>query len=369
MSTNPEKRYKAEDIRQHAWVKQYNKNTVFSNNFTDDDIPIYQNILDMLEEFRFDKLQAEKYIKANKHNHETTTYYLLLKKYERTGKKLQIKREEDLPEDERNQTQPPLYPHNLSVSQKIKTDYLPKAQLNQTLPITTRIIDPLTISINPVNLNMSKHHIYMETSRAEQQAGINVSYDNSFTAIKRDIQKTVGDAKAITPENQHTSDNKINIENQMILEGQFTPEKQLTEDVDSKRPSKLITDELPPNKPYEAIKISESVKVNERENKDLAQNKELSFKTFEHQQDSVTEENNWQNFTTSQINNNQEISEANSIQKAGVSFNTVREQEKSASATDNYSTKPKALANYGASVPKKKGHIANFSYSSRPKTT
>jgi hypothetical protein len=27
----------------------------------------------------------------------------------------------------------------------------------------------------------------MDTSRAEQQAGVNVSYENSFTAIKRDI--------------------------------------------------------------------------------------------------------------------------------------------------------------------------------------
>lgn len=350
-------------------MKQYNKNTVFSNNYTDDDIPIYQNILDMLEEFRFDKTQAEKYIKANKHNHETTTYYLLLKRYERTGKKLQIKRDEDLPEDDRNQTQPPLYPHNLSVSGKIKPDYMPKAQLNQTLPITTRVIDPLTISVNPVNLNMSKHHIYMETSRAEQQAGINVSYDNSFTAIKRDIQKTVGDAKAITPENQRISGNKINIENQMILDGQFTPEKQLTEDVDSKRPSKLISDELPPNKPYEAIKISESVKVNERESNHLAQNKELSFKSFEQQQDTEAEESNWQKLTASQIKGHYDTSETNDNQKASVSFNTVREQEKSMSATDNYSTKPKALANYGASVPKKKGHIANFSYSSRPKTT
>ena len=323
----------------------------------------------MLEEFRFDKAQAEKYIRANKHNHETTTYYLLLKKYERTGKKLLVKRDEDTPEDERNQTQPPLYPHNLSVSQKIKTEYLPKAQLNQTLPVTTRTIDPLTISINPVNLNLSKHHIYMETSRAEQQAGINVSYDNSFTAIKRDIQKTVGDAKATTPENQFVSDNKINIENQMILEGQFTPEKQFTEAVDSKRPSKLIIDDLPPNKPNEAIKISESVKVNEREVKDVAQDKDSNFKFRGHLQDSSDDTKTWQKFNVSQHKDNNDTSDIMNSQKASVSFNTVREPEKSTSATDNYSTKPKALANYGAAVPKKKGHIANFSYSSRPKTT
>ena len=257
----------------------------------------------------------------------------------------------------------------MSVSQKIKTEYLPKAQLNQTLPVTTRVVDPLTISINPVNLNLSKHHIYMETSRAEQQAGINVSYDNSFTAIKRDIQRTVGDAKSTTPENKFVSDNKINIENQMILEGQFTPEKQLNEELESKRPSKLITDDLPPNKPNEAIKISESVKVNEREGKDLTQDKELSFKIHDPLLDSADDMKTWQKFSVSQHKDNNNTSDIMSNQKASASFNTVREQEKSTSATENYSTKPKALANYGAAIPKKKGHIANFSYSSRPKTT
>ena len=43
----------------------------------------------------------------------------------------------------------------------------------------------------PVDPNRTRNQIVMETSRAEQQAGVNVSYDNSFTAIKRDIQHTV----------------------------------------------------------------------------------------------------------------------------------------------------------------------------------
>ena len=43
------------------------------------------------------------------------------------------------------------------------------------------------------SVERSRHHIYMETSRAEQQAGFNVSYDNSFTAIKRDICKETVD--------------------------------------------------------------------------------------------------------------------------------------------------------------------------------
>ena len=61
------------------------------------DIPLYSNILELLEQFRFDLSDAERYIKNNKHNHITTTYYLLMKRYERLGKPLELK-EESSPE-------------------------------------------------------------------------------------------------------------------------------------------------------------------------------------------------------------------------------------------------------------------------------
>ena len=83
LNTDPEKRFKAEDIRTHSW---FNLQTVPENIFDQgtgvSDIPIYKNILDLLEQFRFNKKDAERYIKANKHNHITTTYYLLQKRYE-----------------------------------------------------------------------------------------------------------------------------------------------------------------------------------------------------------------------------------------------------------------------------------------------
>lgn len=39
------------------------------------------------------------------------------------------------------------------------------------------------------SVERSRHQIFMDTSKAEQQAGFNISYENSFTAIKRDILK------------------------------------------------------------------------------------------------------------------------------------------------------------------------------------
>jgi 5'-AMP-activated protein kinase, catalytic alpha subunit len=92
LNTDPEKRYKAEDIKQHKWFNLVEPpHNIFEQGTGITEIPIYKNILDLLEQFRFNKKEAEKFIRANKHNHQTTTYYLLLKRYERMGRKLEIK--------------------------------------------------------------------------------------------------------------------------------------------------------------------------------------------------------------------------------------------------------------------------------------
>jgi len=68
------------------------------------EIPIYQNILDLLDQFRFSQDDAIRYLKNNKHNHITTTYSLLLKRYERLGKPL-ILREEKQPTEATEETE------------------------------------------------------------------------------------------------------------------------------------------------------------------------------------------------------------------------------------------------------------------------
>lgn len=45
----------------------------------------------------------------------------------------------------------------------------------------------------PKDGDRSKIHVLMETSQAERHAGINVSYENSFSAIKKDILKETVD--------------------------------------------------------------------------------------------------------------------------------------------------------------------------------
>jgi hypothetical protein len=45
------------------------------------------------------------------------------------------------------------------------------------------------------SVDKSRIQVCMETSNAERYAGINVSYENSFTAIKKDILKETVDKK------------------------------------------------------------------------------------------------------------------------------------------------------------------------------
>lgn len=48
-------------------------------------IPINKKILTLLIDYNFKKSYAVKCINQNKHNHVTTSYYLLLKRYDQLG--------------------------------------------------------------------------------------------------------------------------------------------------------------------------------------------------------------------------------------------------------------------------------------------
>jgi len=140
--------------------------------------------------------------------------------------------------------------------------------------------------INPLSTNIPIHKVYLETSKAEQMAGINVSYDNSFNAIKRDIQVTVGRDHVPVKEN--------------LLSGL---------DFDSNRKVKNIGDDLPPNKPNEAIMISENVKVNERERRD-SNTTPTNVRMSENQRNKIKDENQLNHTMPDEFNNSIENNHA-----------------------------------------------------------
>ncbi|KAL4433487.1 hypothetical protein ABPG74_002884 [Tetrahymena malaccensis] len=88
LNTDPQKRYTVEDIRNHPWCNQYKLNKTPEGIIVGyNRIPVDIDILKQLESFSFNLDYAQKCIDANKHNHVTTCYYLLLKKHIKNGGK------------------------------------------------------------------------------------------------------------------------------------------------------------------------------------------------------------------------------------------------------------------------------------------
>jgi 5'-AMP-activated protein kinase catalytic alpha subunit len=80
LDTNPDTRYSIEQMRQHPWTKQLKQYIPPGLLVGSGQIPVDQNTLGQLNRFHIDSGKTLNCIEANKHNHMTTTYYLLLKR-------------------------------------------------------------------------------------------------------------------------------------------------------------------------------------------------------------------------------------------------------------------------------------------------
>jgi 5'-AMP-activated protein kinase catalytic alpha subunit len=89
LNTDPEKRYTIDQIRKHPWFNIVPCESNFKGiQVGVDPVPIDSSILlKMQKEFKIDQNYARKCIQANKHNHVTASYYLLLKELIKKGEK------------------------------------------------------------------------------------------------------------------------------------------------------------------------------------------------------------------------------------------------------------------------------------------
>jgi 5'-AMP-activated protein kinase, catalytic alpha subunit len=87
LTTDPEKRITISEIKQHPWfnIQKQTLSRVPGTIIGIDSAPIDVTILKMLESHDIDVDYARKCIEANKKNHITATYFLLLKKHIRGG--------------------------------------------------------------------------------------------------------------------------------------------------------------------------------------------------------------------------------------------------------------------------------------------
>ena len=274
LNTDPEKRFKISDIRKHPWFNQITVQKISGGIFIGlSQIPINMKILDLLVEYNFKKDYAIKCINANKHNHVTTSYYLLLKRYEQLGevsekdfeyfddKKINQLTQQEKSKLAQSQLTPQIYStlnqtmpvkkagedftqslmkpitqpqiltelgpsaghHVHSVdeemygSKQVSPSPAPPAQMKEMMNKTVGL-KPTEKAGAPFSLadqhsrgvpvakpriggiggldgtqDKSRIQVCVETSQAERHAGMNVSYENSFNAIKKDIAKETVD--------------------------------------------------------------------------------------------------------------------------------------------------------------------------------
>lgn len=81
LNTEPNRRLSIDKIKAHPWYSQYKQSISDGILIGYSTIPINSNVLSKLEKYNFDLNYSQRCIEANKHNHITTAYYLLLKKY------------------------------------------------------------------------------------------------------------------------------------------------------------------------------------------------------------------------------------------------------------------------------------------------
>ena len=80
LNTNPEARYTVDQIKNNVWFKSQTQTLHKGIKVGIESIPIDYETLRKLEGYGFSTEQVQKNLQNNKHNHLTTTYYLLLKK-------------------------------------------------------------------------------------------------------------------------------------------------------------------------------------------------------------------------------------------------------------------------------------------------
>ena len=104
LKINPEERFTIEDIKQHPWFNLIKPHLMKGISINKIKIPVDDNILNIVQEYGFDKEECRRLLLRNKFCSLTSIYYLTLKKYVREGGKSISDLESDLFEEYINDT-------------------------------------------------------------------------------------------------------------------------------------------------------------------------------------------------------------------------------------------------------------------------
>ena len=99
LKVNPDERFTIDNIKQHPWFNLVQPHLMKGITFNKIKIPVDDNILNMVQNYGFNKEECKKLLLKNKFCSLTSIYYLCLKKYVREGGKSVSDLESDLFEE------------------------------------------------------------------------------------------------------------------------------------------------------------------------------------------------------------------------------------------------------------------------------
>ncbi|CAK56282.1 unnamed protein product (macronuclear) [Paramecium tetraurelia] len=196
LNTDPQKRYTIQEIRKHSWFNFIKDNQKIPTGLVIGfhKIPIDPEIIKQLVNFGISIEYAEKCIETNRHNHVTTTYYLLLKRYLIAGNKSIADISSELFEPQRN-----------SIRQTTQTDRKSSKPQNP-LPLIqiknrrnhTQQADDSPIDTKPrLNNSVNTQHTILQPSPTILNQSIDIP-----RKIHLDLQKnTLLDGSLLQPQN------------------------------------------------------------------------------------------------------------------------------------------------------------------------
>jgi serine/threonine protein kinase len=183
LNTDPETRYTISQIRAHPWYKQIPSVQSEGILVGYTPIPINKEILNKLAAYNFDIEHSQKCIEANKHNHITTTYYLLLKKFQASEGVVQ------LPSEKHIFPRPPLLPFAPLLSLNIKPNLRHRKYIEKKIESTggssfhenevRKPISPSRVFITKSNSHIKENSPHLRTLRSRRYVSAG-KYKNSL---------------------------------------------------------------------------------------------------------------------------------------------------------------------------------------------
>ncbi|CAD8143741.1 unnamed protein product [Paramecium octaurelia] len=163
LNVDPQKRYTIAEIRKHCWFSFYNQKIPTGLIVAQHRIPIDPEIVKQMIQYGIQNDYAEKCVETNRHNHVTTTYYLLLKKHIQAGNKSIA----DINSEQ-------FEPQRISIRQSTHTD---RKYINQ--------INPL-----PLIQRKSRHTQQRDDSPVDTKPRLNISV-NTHNTIQQQQSPTI----------------------------------------------------------------------------------------------------------------------------------------------------------------------------------